>query len=146
MIGLLFSRIMAAVATAALLACIIGAFSATDAERKNVALLEEAERLRQAFTGICGSEAGQITLDGEELLQEGHLVAQVGNSLLLHAAGRSLPVAEVPRLQNSISGMWSSHTSLLLCWNQTGVFIYLLKESANFNTAAASLRQSSIEL
>jgi hypothetical protein len=146
MMELLFSRILAALAAVTLLACIINAFAAVEDDERYASLQDELASLRQAFQGISQEESGKMTLDGRTMLPEGHSVALVGRDLLLRASGSSFPLTELPELQNAIAEAWSGQSRLLICWNGTGTYLYLLKESAILDTAAASLRQSSMEL
>jgi hypothetical protein len=146
MIDLLFSRLMAMMAGVALLGCALSAFSQINNDEEEDSFGAEAMQIRRLFADVGGEGEGSVTAHGEELLGDGQSVALVGNSLVLRFEGRSILLAELDDLRNALDGTWSRGRDLCICWNDSGLYLYLLNESANFSTASESLRHSSLVL
>lgn len=146
MMELLFSRLMAAVAAALLIACALAVFTQVQGENEEGALKREAEVIALAFSSVPTEGRGSVTFHGKEMLPLGHQVALIGSILVLRADGLAFPIANLSSVQNEIPGEWTCASDLRLCWSEEGTYIYLLNESASLSTAAASRLQSSFVL
>jgi hypothetical protein len=145
MMELLISRLMAAVAAALLIACVVAVFAQVQTENKDQALQDEAGAIARALA-LPTDGSGSVLLHGRDLLPAGHRVALVGSVLVLRAEGRAFPVANLSALRNEMGEAWTSASDLCLRWSQEGTYLYLLNESASLSTAADSRRQSSLVL